>query len=147
MKFNLDFIYPIGSIYINTNEINPSMIFGGTWERIQGRYLMGAGTPSQNTYNEFGMLTDNDLQRNFQPATFGEYTHKLSTEEMPSHNHAFWQNPTAGHGAGSYGGLAYVMQASLTTDGRYGNVSMTGNGNAHNNLPPTIVVYMWKRIA
>lgn len=32
-------IYPIGSIYMNINNTDPSTLFGGTWERIKRGYL------------------------------------------------------------------------------------------------------------
>lgn len=38
-------IYPVGSVYITYNNINPSTFLGGTWERFgQGRTLIGEGT-------------------------------------------------------------------------------------------------------
>ena len=33
----IDVIYPIGFVYISINNINPSTLFGGKWERIKGR--------------------------------------------------------------------------------------------------------------
>lgn len=39
---NADLIYPIGSIYMSINSIDPGDIFGGTWERLaKGRTLVG----------------------------------------------------------------------------------------------------------
>lgn len=40
---NVNLIYPIGSIYLSINSTNPSKIFGGTWEQIKGRFLLGCG--------------------------------------------------------------------------------------------------------
>ena len=62
--------YPVGAIYMSMNPTSPAEIFGGTWEALdEGRVLIGA-----NTEYPVG-------------ATGGEKTHKLTTAEMPSHNH------------------------------------------------------------
>lgn len=37
---DFDKIYPIGSIYISANSINPHNLFGGVWEQIKGRFLL-----------------------------------------------------------------------------------------------------------
>lgn len=41
----LNKIYPVGSVYITYNNVNPGTFLGGTWERFgQGRTLVGEGT-------------------------------------------------------------------------------------------------------
>ena len=37
-------VYPVGSIYLSVNNVNPGTIFGGTWEQIQDRFLLAAGS-------------------------------------------------------------------------------------------------------
>ena len=68
-NFVLDNVYPIGSIYMNVNSTNPGTLFGGTWEQIQGRFLLGMS--SSYPAGSQG----------------GEASHTLTTEEMPSHGH------------------------------------------------------------
>lgn len=67
----VDLIYPVGSIYMNVNSTSPATLFGGTWEQLKDRFLLGAG----DTY------TEGD--------TGGSANHTLTTDEMPSHNHTF----------------------------------------------------------
>lgn len=67
-------IYPVGSIYINVNEINPSILFGGLWERIKGKFLVG--------------VDEDDSNYSSSNVTGGEKTHTLTVAEMPSHIHA-----------------------------------------------------------
>lgn len=64
-------VYPVGAIYISTVSISPADLFGGTWEQIQDRMLLGAGT----SYTA--------------GSTGGAATHTLITDELPSHNHTF----------------------------------------------------------
>lgn len=46
-------VYPVGSIYMSLNNINPSNLFGGTWEQItDGRYLIASGTYYDGTGHE-----------------------------------------------------------------------------------------------
>ena len=128
----LETIYPVGAIYISTNDLDPSWAFGfGLWEKIQDRFLLAAG----NNY----------------PAgsTGGEAEHILTEEEMPAHDHEFdrhqlWRNeivpPSTTTMGDGYGASNKTLQIYTDT------TVATGAGDPHNNMPPYLAVHMWKRI-
>lgn len=127
----IDSVYPIGSIYMSVNSTDPSTLFGGTWERIQDRFLLAAG--SSYAAGSVG----------------GEVEHKLSVSEMPSHNHTFtfhsdgnpYYSPAPYLGSAGAGGSEHDKQTATSS------VQAKGGGQAHNNMPPYLTVYMWKRTA
>ena len=118
-----DMIYPVGSIYMIVNSTSPATLFGGTWEQIDDTFLLSAG----DTYTA--------------GATGGEATHTLTTDEMPSHSHR----------ANIYNQGSVISASSHATWGQSGNDNIAGTfvggGQAHNNMPPYLVVYVWKRTA
>lgn len=126
----VDKIYPVGSIYMSVNGTSPATLFGGTWQRIQGCFLLGASS----TYSA--------------GSTGGEATHTLTFNEMPAHNHGAGDNLRF---------TTHVMSTSISHDGTIGTGStwikdligtaIAGGGAAHNNMPPYLSVYMWKRTA
>lgn len=117
--------YPVGAIYLSVIDANPAALFGGTWERIGGRFLLGA----DSTYAA--------------GSTGGEAAHQLTTSEMPSHNHTLDDYSTTGGTTSSM-----TVQAN-DKKGYSGNVNTlcTGGNKAHNNMPPYLTVCMWKRTA
>ena len=77
----LDLFYPIGSYYETSNkEFNPNIAWGGTW--IQD--TLGYVTVGADTEGEGGMGTQNVVLLDV-GETFGEKTHTLTTNEIPSH--------------------------------------------------------------
>ena len=67
-------VYPIGSIYMSANNVNPGTIFGGTWEEWgAGRVPVGVDV--------------NDSNFNGVEKTGGASTHTLSAEQIPMHSH------------------------------------------------------------
>lgn len=126
-NINFNLIYPVGSIYMSTVNVNPATLFGGTWEQLEDRFLLGAGT----TY------TAGD--------TGGEAEHTLTADEMPSHGHRLqYYNSSGslsfGYQFGGKGALSGSDEQSSS------GIAKAGGGQAHNNMPPYIVVYMWKRL-
>lgn len=122
-------VYPVGAIYMSTVATNPSTLFGfGTWERIQDTFLLAAGS----TYSA--------------GSTGGKATHTLTNSEIPSHNHAiFYPNASAGNNYAPIGYPNVGSKSSYWAVGSYtGDV---GGGQAHNNMPPYLAVYVWKRKA
>ena len=122
-----DFIYPVGSIYLSVNSTSPATIFGGTWEQIEDRFLLAAGT----TYTA--------------GATGGEATHKLTTTEMPSHTHYIYGGN--GDPPDWFGGSGNAYGIKQRTGSAYDYLQYVGGNGAHNNMPPYLVVYIWKRTA
>lgn len=136
----LDRVYPVGSVYINVNNTNPSNFIGGTWERLKDRFLLGAG----DAYAA--------------GATGGEATVRLTEEEMPKHNHIMtvslsdgWDKPMVytGDGKGSDSGRTIKISSTENKEGNgyYTRCYSSGGDEPHNNMPPYLTVYMWKRIA
>lgn len=148
IKNLLDRTYPIGSIYMSVNSTEPSTLFGGTWERLQGRFLIGAGTNQGiNSNGEYGDLGRGDPD--FKGGeTGGEYWHQLTINEMPEHTHGIKSNSTDGNGdwiLQDHRSSVKLEDLSWQHSGR--GISYTGGGQKHSNMPPYLAVYMWKRTA
>jgi len=121
----------VGSIYLTVSATSPASLFGGTWTKLTNRFLLGAG-------GSYGVN-----------ATGGEATHKLSAAEMPSHAHTVTIAQTY---VSSSDGETYQWHGYLnhqySNDGTVSyTTANTGSSGAHNNMPPYLAVYMWKRTA
>ena len=123
--------YPVGSIYISTSSTNPSVIYGGTWERYgQGKTLVGLNESESefSTVNKIG----------------GEKTHTLTISEMPRHTHSLYMNS----GTDDLSRGFWLVQDAVPVSTSRANITeYEGWSQPHNNLQPYITVYMWKRIS
>ena len=126
----VDLIYPIGSIFISINDTNPFEVMGiGTWEKIEDTFLLAAGTKYKNG------------------STGGEDAHVLTINEMPKHSHKMKYDSVGWTAIKQSSGTNGIVEYNKSSyDGQY-STEEVGNGNAHNNMPPYLVVNMWKRVA
>lgn len=153
---NEDCFFPIGYIYMSVDSTNPSTYFGGTWTQISDKFLLAAGS----TYSAGG--------------TGGAATVTLTENQIPSHRHSFSTTTDSG-GTHSHTGNTLNIRTGttatskdaarqITADYDYynvtithdggshthtlsGNTGYTGSTQSHDNMPPYLVVYMWKRTA
>lgn len=129
-------MHPVGTLYISGNPTSPASLFGGTWERIKDTFILAAG----DTYAA--------------GSTGGEAATILGVRHIPAHTHTGITVDNVYY-FGWEGGTATGVGFEKFTDGEYWShsvrdkltVGYTGGGEAHNNMPPYIAVYVWKRIA
>ena len=158
----LDLIHPVGSIYISVNDINPGTIFGGTWVQIQDTFLLACGSTYNNgttggeaehtldieempvhRHNPYG---SNDHDRgNWRFATIRDIADTSGKLALDSGNAIY------GFGSNSQWGDLQIRQYTAPAGGR---LTVNENGQVteqttlpHNNMPPYLAVYMWKRTA
>lgn len=167
---DIDNVYPVGSIYQSTVDVSPAYFIGGTWERIQGKFLLGAsdGTVNQELIdlgyarsgggyhyyiNNAGGRTGITPNRANYASVGGETRHTLSTAEMPSHSHTYYFDMNSGIDwyIGLTGGSVDSNHSAIASGPQGRSYTMAirpaGGSGAHNNMPPYQVVYMWKRIS
>ena len=123
---------PIGSIIMGTGDNFATQtavqaIYNGTWEQIKDVFLLAAG--------------DNYIAG----STGGEATHTLTVDEMPKHSHNLPVDKQYGEAT-----TTERDRINLTSGIAYNNgyaSNDTGANQPHNNMPPYLTVYMWRRIA
>jgi hypothetical protein len=152
----LNTFYPIGCIYLSVTSTNPSETLGGSWTRVaQGRFLAGVGTGNDGT-NIAEISAGNGA---------GEYLHKLTPSEIPSHEHEGYSASVASNGTivsegiptrldgvsslvheggGHTGSLG--VNKRLRLDGQIFVDPFIGADQPHNNIPPLFGIYVWQRL-
>ena len=188
----LNTIYPVGSIYMSVNSTNPGSLFGGTWQQLQDRFLLGAGSDYSvgATGGSATMAHTHTLSHTHSvtaAGTVGNTT--LNVNQIPAHSHSVnvmatgysgWQDatnyetnkysikfdsaivnppayggPTANrayvnngiaNNAGGGGAHNHSFSGSAVTSSNANTTTTSGASDA-NNMPPYLVVYMWKRTA
>ena len=122
-------LFPVGSIYMSVNNVDPSTyLLGTTWEAWgSGKVPVGVDV--------------NDTDFDTVEETGGEKTHTLTVNEIPSHNHDY--DGYSGSVSAGSGSIASAAPSVLTMGDT--PTSDTGGGQAQNNMPPYITCYMWKR--
>lgn len=118
----INLIMPVGYIYVSTVSTSPATLYGGTWTQIKDTFLLTAGD----------IYTAGD--------TGGEAEHTLTIDEMPAHTHTQAMAESNASSA-NYARMGYQSEVFR------GATGSTGGGQAHNNMPPYLVVYAWVRTA
>jgi len=145
----VDGIYPVGSIYMSVSSVNPAAFFGGSWEQLQNRFLLGAGSSysagATGGNASISIATDN----------IPGHTHSVSitTSNTGSHTHGLPRNNSGSAYREALGYTTSATRAQTTetdsagghTHSVSGNTGSSGSGTAFNILPPYLVVYIWKR--
>ena len=127
--------YKVDDLYITLSAVNPATTLGyGTWVLYgKGKALVGLSEDNDN----------NPTWTKFVNSQFGSYEHQLTEDEMPRHNHSY----------GSYGGMndnkGNVMPDEPWEEGGKGSgVTLSSGGDKpHNNVQPSVVVAIWRRVA
>lgn len=120
MQINVDLVYPIGSIYMTTSTVSPAVLFGGTWERIKGRCIVG--------------VDENDTD-------FATVSKTGGSKYLQKHRHE--TNYGTSSSSASYGsGFVYTGVAGHNS----AMVHDTGTGDS-GNLQPYYTAFIWRRMA
>ncbi len=167
----LNQIYPVGAIYISMSDTSPSSIFGGTWEKIEDRFLLASSstyakgtTGGEATHT----LTEEELpqhQHKFNKPANLTNAHALTIQEMPAHTHSVsidCETTTRFAGTSSnmlpfcepMNSTTYTTESAGGGEGHWhtieevsGYTAFVGQSKAHNNIPPYLAVNMWVRVS
>lgn len=138
---DIDKIYPVGSIYMSMSLTSPSSLFGGTWQRIQSRYLMASDstyTAGETGGNNNAVVVSHSHSASSEvdgghshSISGGSHSHSASSSSSGSHSHPLnyvwnrgtngdsdWRIVVQGKSAAQYGTI---------TDSTHG----IGNGGSH----------------
>lgn len=165
-------VYPVGSIYMSVNSTDPSTLFGGSWERIQDRFLLasgstyGAGTTggsadAVNVNHTHDTTPHNHVQDSHTHGTnlgddigFATYKHNSGVERMrvatssSSKRYTYGNNPK-GSSSAADSGLNWssgLSEEQPYIHESYIDIHYSGVDGKGKNMPPYLAVYVWKRI-
>lgn len=123
-------VYPVGCYYWSSSQTNPSELFGGSWEQIKDRFVLAVG--DRHAVGSVGGVETVALTA----AQNGPHIHSVSTGRTTV--------TTTGSGT-QWSGYLNDKFSDKGTVTLYSTQS--GSGQPHNNMPPYITAYCWRRTA
>lgn len=161
----LDAIYPIGSIYMSVNNVNPETLFGGFWEKIEDRFLLGSGSynlgvmdgsadaivPKHNHEQDAHNHTQNAHNHNYDGNGYVPYFNKndnwgYSGKIQPSHTSGNHYMPYANENTGGVTEINTTGGTTGTNQNTTATNQLTGSSNIGKNMPPYLAVNIWRRL-
>lgn len=148
--------FPVNSLYLSLDNSNPATLFlGTTWEKQEGRFLLGSssnyalgstGGSSTITLTEANMPRHRH-QVDAVSATIPEHIHSITLQNHSGDNYSANR---VGWGADNLAGNNATVNTSSAGGGSTGAIApytnYMGSGTAFNNMPPYLVVNIWKRL-
>lgn len=130
----LNIIYPVGSVYMSTNSTDPSILFGGTWNKIEDRFLWATvNTPMRTGGSRTHSHGAGSLVACYDPKN--------------SWNNALFRVKNVSNGWTLSG---YMSEGRGWNDGGGGagrGIEVVGDTSSTETYPPYFEVYMWYRTA
>lgn len=158
----LDSVYPVGAIYMSTSINSPQNFLGGTWEPIEGQFLLAAnGSYKAGT-------TGGSTSYNIETKHLPSHVHTFTGKEVQHDHSTFRRDPSATSSAQyqsmvdtwgtgekvngfAHQNITETTAKQMRTDSvsitPTGEIGATGEGEAIKIIPPYLAVYMWKRTA
>ena len=127
-------MYPVGSIYMSTASTSPASLFGGMWEQLQDRFLLGAGSA-------------------YSPGSTGgeaEHAHTLAsayacTAISGNALHYSYRNNQSAVFTPQWKGVFSITGEDTIEQNCPADIG--GQTDKESNMPPYLAVYMWKRVS
>ena len=148
----VDIIYPVGAIYMSVNNVNPNVLFGGRWEQLKDRFLLGSGdvytggatggsanavvVKHNHTQNAHNHTASENGKRSFLTAPTGSSWNEIAGGNISGSGYHY----VATQDTSNYN-VWVAQSANKTATNQESGVDGTGK-----NMPPYLTVYMWKRI-
>lgn len=142
---SIDMIYPVGSIYMSVNSVNPANVIGGTWERIKDTFLLAAG----DSYSA-GSSGGSEKHTHEYGIQYGMY-YTATVIENDSNAGALSYDQAGNISIGAKESMGAISSshpsATGTATGSFNHERATGNTSYTSNMPPYLAVYVWQRTA
>ncbi len=122
--------HPVGSLYISENSTSPAELYGGTWERVEGKFIMGASDayPAGSTGGNNTVPISRDNLPKIALGVYGIYRMKETGKAIDM----------------------LTFRGQTVKSGDWSKIAETddiGRGIPLNILPPYYSVYIWRRVA
>lgn len=165
-----DVVYPVGTIYETTETDNPDDLFPGTSWSVFGEGKVLVGLDPDDT--DFDNINDTGGSKTVALTTAQmpqhNHSHNLAVTSVGNHTHGFTDytfQESVSHGGVTNAGMGSGKGSGESDDDNYparprsattgvggghghgltGGVQNKGSGHSHENMPPYVIVYRWKR--
>lgn len=124
---------------MSVNSTNPSELFGGTWERIQDRFILASGSTYSN--GSTGGSAD---------AVVVSHSHKAYANSFVESNTSLTRGGKRAYTSANDSGIYYIYSSNSNTNATlniHNTTQTAGENGSGKNMPPYLAVYVWKRTA